>query len=1007
MAPGQEKPQRTISGTVTDAETGEGLPGVTIVLKGTATGTTTDGNGTFRFSVPDSNPTGTLVFSFIGYVSQEVPISNKTTLAVKLSKDMKELQEVVVSYGVQKQREVTGSIAQLNAVELQDMPVGQFAQKLQGKFAGVQINQTTGQPGQGMNFRIRGAASLNAGNSPLIVVDGQPITGNINNINPDEIENFTVLKDASATSLYGSRAANGVILITTKQAKAGETRIDVNAYYGVQSVPERGRPPMMNGREFATYMNEFFADKIKYENWKDPSTGLAEIPAEYRNPAQYGDETNWLNVLLRTAPIQNYSLGLSSAGEKYSSSVVAGYFNQQGVVVNTGYQRYSFRANNEFRPNKRLRLGFNVAPSLQMNHNVQTNTDGQRNVLEGSMLFSPLQKPINPDGSLPTSIKGYNMFGSPNWYRRLLEMQDDYKTIRLLANAYVEVDLLKNLKFKTRGDVDMGGETRNYFMPSTSAGGFNSPPPNRATGIYSTSNYYSWLNENTLNYHTTLNNNHSIDALVGYTAQRYRTESNSSTGTDFPDDAISWISAAATTTGTSSTQAWSLLSMLGRVNYNFREKYMLSAAIRQDGSSRFGEDRRWGVFPSVSVGWVVSDEPFFKNISAINYLKLRSSYGVTGNNNIGNYTSISLIGQANYIFGNTLASGKAPASLGNGLLSWEKNKQFDLGVDLTLLNGRVSLTYDYYNKLTDGLLYQINIPQASGFSVIFSNIGAIKFWGHEFTLSSRNLTGALKWDMDANISFNRNLVQKLGTTDTPIGPANEYNDPWRTAVGQPLGQFYGYVYDGVFMNQGELDAGPKHTTSAIGTVRMKDLNGDGLIDATNDRTFLGDPNPKFLIGMTHNFTYKNFDLNFVFSGAVGGKIRDGMAESALNLDGVFNVYRDVANRWRSPENPGNGVIPRTSVGTTLFRTVNSYLIHDGSFLTAKNIALGYTFKLPRTNYLKRLSLYASVQQAFILTNYKGMNPEVNSNALDGARLGNDNTAYPVPRTVSFGISAGF
>lgn len=993
-----------IKGAVKDKETGAALPGVTVLIKNSSIGTTTDSEGKYSISVPSGVKDAILVFSYIGYLKEEVATANRTVIDLALTANAQELDLVTVSYGVQKMKAVTGSIAQVSAAKMEDMPVGTFAQRLQGKLTGVQVGQGTGQPGQGMNFRIRGAASLNAGNDPLFVVDGQPITGNINNINPDEIESFTVLKDASATALYGSRASSGVILITTKQAQAGKTRIDFNSNYGVQKLPMRGRPEMLNGREFATYMNGFFEDKIKYEGWKDPATGLAQVPEEYRDPSKYGEGTDWLQALLRSASVQNYSLSVSNAGEKYSSSIVLGHYNQQGILVGTNYKRFSLRSNNEFRPHQKVKIGLNLAPSLQLDHNNRSNSDGQRQIVEGSLLFSPLQSPINPDGSLPTSIQGYNMFGNPNWYRRLLESKDDYKTSRLLANTYLEVDIWKGIKFKTRADIDMGEEAYDYFMPSTSQGGFASPPPQRASGTSRNTNYYSWLNENILSYQRSFGE-HSLDVLAGYTSQKYRMEMKQVNGTDFPDDAIKWLNVAATTSGSSSTQSWSLLSMIGRINYAFRDKYFLTASIRRDGSSRFGADNRWGAFPSASLGWTISDEDFMKKVPVVSFLKVRTSYGITGNNNIGNYTAASLIGNSNYIFGGTLTPGKAVSSLGNSLLSWEKNKQFDAGVDIGLFKDRISITYDYYNRITDGLLYRVDVPQASGFSSINSNVGTFKFWGHEIGISSKNLTGALRWNTDFNISFNRNLVTKLGTSNLPIGPGNEYNDPWRTEVGRPMGQFYGYVYDGVFMNQAEFDKGPKHASSAVGTVRMKDLNGDGIIDATNDRTFLGDPNPDFLFGMTNELYYKNWDLNVVFSGAVGGLIRDGMAESSLNLDGVFNVNKVALNRWRSEENPGDGVIPRTQNGTTtLFRTVHSYFIYKASYLTAKNISVGYTFRKP-INYIDRLRLYVSIQQAFILTNFPGMNPEVGS--LSGASLGNDGTAYPVPRTVSAGLSIGF
>lgn len=995
-----------ITGTLLSSDKKEPLQGATISVKGTTIMTITDSKGSF---VINAEPGSTLVISYVGYETREIKVGSETTLNLELKINAGRMQELIVSYGTQRQREVTGSITQLKAEETKDMPVGQFAQKLQGKFAGVQVSQTTGRPGQGMAFRIRGAASINSNNVPLFVMDGQPLTGDINNINPDEIESYTILKDASATALYGSRAANGVILITTRQAKAGPTRIDLNGYYGLQQFDNSHRPPMMNAREFASFMKAFFEDKIAYEGWVNPATGLAQVPDEYQNPDQYGAGTDWLKQELRTAPIQNYSLALSDYREKSSTSVVAGYFNQQGILKNTGYQRYSVRINNEFRPDSRLKIGLNLAPSVQLEHNTQVNSDGQRQIIEGALLASSTIKPYNPDGTMVNQSTGYFLLPNPNWEKVVLNAMDNYKTSRLLGDAYLELRLLKGLKFKTRADVDMQGQTHNRFSNRIAAAGLGAIPPVPVSSISAVSgynNYYSWLNENLLTYQHTFGD-HSIEALGGYTAQKYRLETNQVNGSNFPDETVTTINAAGTTTGTSGTESWSLLSLIGRLNYSYKGRYLLSGAVRRDGSSRFGADRKWGTFPSVSAGWIVSDETFMRTFRPVSYLKIRASYGVTGNNNIGNYTSNSLMGPANYVFNNVLTGGRAESQLGNTLLSWEKNKQFDLGVDISFLNDRISFTYDYYNKITDGLLYKIDIPQSSGFGSVNSNIGTIKFWGHEFNISSKNMMGALKWTTDFNISFNRNLVTKLGTQNLPILPNNQYNTPWITAVGHPLGVFYGFINDGVYMTQHEFDTQPHEATSKVGTVRMKDVDHSGVIDL-NDRTYIGDPNPNFLFGLTNMLSYRNFDMSIAIAGSVGGDIEDGLAESSENLDGAFNVYKRDANHWRSEANPGNGVVPRTLNGTTaLYRTISTNFIHDGSYLTCKNITLGYTFnKFRGFKYIKQPRLYLSVQQAFVIMGYLGFSPEANSNGLNGLYLGHDNSTYPVPRTVTVGLNLG-
>ncbi len=996
--------QNTVTGTVSDA-TGP-LPGVTVTVKGSEQATYTNEEGLFSIAVEKGN---VLVFTLIGYATREVTIESQTALQVTLDPATSNLDEVVIiGYGTQQRRAITGSISNVDASDLQDLPVGQFSQKLQGRIPGVQISQTTGRPGQGMAVRIRGAASMNAGNTPLYVVDGQPITGDINNINPDEIERFSVLKDASATVLYGSRAANGVILVTTKGGKGTEgVNVSVSTYGGFQNVPQRGRPDVMNAREFAQWQKHFYEDKIRYEDWVNPATGLAEIPEEYNNPEQYGEGTDWYGVLLRQgAPIQNYSLTVTSNSERYSTAVTAGYFNQQGVLLNTGYQRFSFRANNEFRPHERITLGFNIAPTLQLDHNTLINTDGQRQVIDGAFITSPISPAVNPDGSLPITTNTFGMFPNPNWYRVLQEKLDNFKRTRALGNVFGEIAIWDGLKFKTRADFDLESRTQHNFASSTSGGGLFVAPPQLATGAYNTRSYYSWLNENLLTYEKTYGE-HTFDVLLGYTAQKFREENSNINKTDFPSDDIPWLDAGATVTNAgSSTAAWSLQSLIGRLNYSFKGRYLLSGAIRRDGSSRFGSDRKWGSFPSVSVGWIASEEGFLQGNENISFLKLRASYGLVGNNNIGNYTAIALMGPTNYVLNAALVQGLSITSLGNPLLGWETTDQLDLGLEMGLFSDRINLVYDYYRKVTDGMLYPVELPRASGFGSVWTNVGTFEFWGHEIGINTKNLTGEFIWNSDLNVTFNRNRVLKLGTNDTPIGGFGDQGDFNRTAVGHPIGQFYGYVFDGVYMTQEEFDTQPKHASSQIGTVRMKDLNGDGVIDS-EDRTFIGDPNPKFIFGFNNSFSYKNWDLSFLIAGSVGGKTMDATYENTENLDGVFNVRKVVMDGWRSPENPGNGEVPRTLTGTTaLFRFTNSRWVYSSTYASLRNVTLGHTVKIQRP-YLRDIRLYVSVQEALMLTRYPGLNPEVSISGANPLQLGVDQTAYPVPRTFTFGLNVNF
>lgn len=1001
---------RKITGTVLD-EKGQTLPGVTVLLKGTSNedansyGTTTDADGNFSLSVPDLS--GTLIFSFIGYVTQEIPINGRSVIEVVFAEDVRKLQEVVVSYGTQKKREITGSITQLEASTLQDMPVAQFSQQLQGKVAGVQINQFSGQPGRGMAFRIRGAASLFADNQPLFVVDGIPITGSISNINPAEIETFTVLKDASSTALYGSRAANGVILITTKHAKPGENKIEFNSYYGVQQIPQNLVPELMNAREFAQFQKEIYEDRVLYEGY------AGAIDAVYANPEEYGEGTDWFKTLTQTAPIQSYNLTISSAREKSSSTVVAGYFNQEGVVINTGSQRFSLRFNQDLRLNNdKLKIGFNLAPSYRIDHNNRLDTDGLNAIFQDVVESSPLIAPVNPDGTMPLYVNSPRMVNTINPYAYLTKITDDYKTTRILGNTYLNYEFLKGLAVKTNLAIDKGGETRHRFVPSTIvANGV-------ATGVSSSVDNYSWTAEANLEYTKTFFDDHNIEALIGYSAQKFYQESNSVTGTNFPSDDVPWISAAtAISAGDGSTAEYSLLSGIGRLNYNYKGKYLVSGAVRRDGSSRFGANRKYGYFPSLSAGWIVSDESFMRNFNKIDLLKVRASYGVTGNNNIGNYTFIANTGEYNYVLNGALVSGVTISSLGNADLAWERNKQFDIGLDAAILNERVSFTYDYYRKVSDGLIMDRQIPQASGFATIKYNIGVFEFWGHEFTVNSTNLTGRLKWNSNFNISFDRNRIKSLVDPGFLRRNNSTSSDYYRHQEGHAIGEFYGLIYEGLYQDQQDLDNSPQvqwgNWFSDVGTEKMRDVGGpdgvpDGIIDE-NDRTFIGDPTPDFYFGFTNNFQYRNFDLSISMAGSVGGQIMNGSGLYLTNMYGSRMVLKEVQDRWRSPENPGSGNYPRSMTNTVnIHNQVNSNMLESGTYLAAKNISLGYKLGFENNSVIQDLRLYASVQQAFIITGYSGMNPEANSGGADPTKgIGIDENSYPVPRTITFGINASF
>jgi len=994
---------RSISGKVLDDQNGKPLTGVTVGVKGTDEGTTTDANGAFRLQAADS---GTLLFTYIGYQKQEVAITGTSPITVRMTAGNAHLNEiVVVGYGTQKQREITGSISQLNVSDVKDMPVNNIGTRMQGKLAGVQINQNDGTPGAEMSFRIRGAASINAGNSPLIVIDGFPTESGLSAISPDAIESITVLKDASAAALYGSRAANGVILVTTKQAKAGEKSIQFSSYTGLQVVSHRGEPDLMNAPEFAEFKKEYYEDAATYEGY----TG--GVPAQYQDPSQYsaGSGTDWFNVLLRKAMTQDYNLTLSSGTTNLKSVVNLNYNDQQGVMLNNWAKRYTARANNIYTVSDRLTIGANLGITYRTSNLTPGLGDG-RNTIQLAYLMDPTLNYKNSDGTYPVGFAPPGMFSTPNYYQVLQKTINLKKDLTLIGNAYATYNIIDGLQYKISLDINMDNVNTRYFAPSTIRGGVTPAPS--ASGQYNTSNFVSALAENTLTYTKTFNKKHNIEALIGYSAQKVTNETSGIDGSNFPDDNIKWLNVAATRIGNVTASDFSLISFIGRLNYNYEQKYLISLAFRRDGSSKFGSNDKYGDFPSVSAGWIVSDENFMKSIPTINFLKIRASYGKVGNNNIGDYTYLSGVNPNNYVFNEALSPGSMLNGIGNANLTWETTTSYDLGLDLQLFNGRVSFTYDYYWKKTAGLLYAIDIPEQSGFNSITSNIGRFDFWGHEFSVETKNLTGQFTWNTTFNISFDRNTVKQLGTSNAPIGGYQDYWDDNRTAVGHPIGLFYGYINTGVYMTEEEFETQPHDATAMVGTARFKDVSGpkgvpDGIIDE-NDRTFIGNPNPDFTYGMTNSFAYRNFDLTIVIAGTVGNDIADDAFQSTENLDGVFNVRKGVADRWRSLEDPGKGVYPRTRAGTTAdFRNFTTRQVFSGTYLAGKNITLGYTFPLPHNQFVKGARIYLSSQNAFMLTKYPGMNPEAGMDGLNGLNQGRDFTAFPIAKVYTVGVNVNF
>jgi len=1004
-----------INGRVTD-ENGEPMPGASVSIVGTSYGMITDLDGKYNLSLPEG--IYTVAVTFVGYnrvesANVKVTGDQATVLNIRLVAD-NQLKEVTVSYGKQRAREVTGSIAQLSAAPLQDMPVMQFAQQLEGKVAGVSVVQSSGQPGRGIDFRIRGAASFFTDNQPLFVIDGMPITGSINNINPDEIESFSILKDASATALYGSRASNGVVLITTRHAKpGGGTSVEFNANYGVQAIPGNRVPKVMNAEQFAEFMKERAQDGLLYEK---NYTIANDYKAAYLDvePSSYGTGTNWYKLLTRTAPIQNYDVTIQSATEKSSSTAIVSYQDQQGVLINTGTRLFSARFNKDLSvANGKLKVGVNLAPSYRLDHNNRLTTDGVGGLFERIFEASPLISPFNTDGSYQRNVSSPGMVAYVNPLAQFNLTNDNYKTTRILGNAYLNYEVIKDLLLKVNVGVDKGGETRNYYQSGVVTSTANNP-----TGTSSSVDNGSYTAEGYLNYTKTFHQDHHFEILGGYSVQKYSSTSNTLTGLGFPNDDIPYLTAATSVTGNSSYTAYSLLSVIGRINYNYKGKYLLQGAFRNDGSSRFGTNSRYGNFPSVSAGWVASDEKFMERLKVVDLFKIRASYGVTGNNFFSsNYVAQSTTSNYYYNYNNTITQGTTLSNLGNPNLQWERSLQLDLGFDLSLLKNRISLTYDYYHKISDHLIQARPLPTSSGYTTVYDNVGKLAFWGHEITINTVNVNKHdFKWNSSFNISFDRNIIKSLVSPGYIRRNNTVTSDYFRQQVGHHLGEFYGFVFEGLYKDAADLANSPKYLATAtspngssdIGTIKVKDINGDGVIDDVNDRTFIGDPTPTFTGGFTNNFVYKRFDLNIHTSFSVGGQILNAAKWAyQTNMDGSRVPLAAALDHWRSVDNPGSGIYPRTKTGTTAIgREVNTQWIENGSYFAIKNISLGYTIPFKNNIAFKSLRVYASVQQAFVFTGYSGMNPEINLTGQDPTQgIGIDENAYPIPRTFSLGVSA--
>ncbi|KAF5067180.1 SusC/RagA family TonB-linked outer membrane protein [Petrimonas sp.] len=1003
---------KAITGQVVTTS-GEPLPGVSVVIAGTTQGTVTDVDGNFSLRVP--NETQTLQFSFIGMKTQTVNISGRNSVSVVLEEETIGLQEVVaVGYGSMQRNRVSASIVSIAPEKVQAQVTSGVDRALEGQIAGLSVRQTTGAPGGGAEMTIRGAGSIGAGNQPLIVIDGFPMQGGYGKevsplalLNSADIKSIDVLKGVSATSIYGSRGSNGVILINTMSGEQGKTELNFNSQFGFDQMLESEKLDLMNAQEFAQWRKEDIYDKAAFYG---RTVTDADVPEVYRNPAALGEGTDWYDVMTQTAPQQEYNLSVTHGYKNFRGFFSMGYLNQQGIIRKTGYERISMRANMSYEPIEYLTLGMNVSPTIQTwDHQV----GGDRGSVFGSaFMSSPLDGPYkedglwerdNPkyyDGEWDLDIWSPGTFSNQNALQALHAIKDKTKRLNLRFSPFVVIKPVKELTLKSQYNLELDYNGRDYFKPSTVSGLYN-PPPQAADGYYDIRRSFNWQFENTANYDKMFGD-HRIDALLGFTMERYNGFSSYINGDQFPSDDIETINASVVQWGNTSESNWSMISYMARLNYDYQAKYLFTGTIRRDGSSRFGSDRRWGYFPSVSAGWNISKEAFFPQTDWLTNLKLRASYGASGNNSIGNYTWIPTVVNSNYTFGGKVANGKRVNAIENTMLGWERSNEFDTGFDLTLLGGRINFIFDYYDKITEDMLWGVAIPISSGFSSVQDNIGKIQNRGLEFSLNTINITNAeFTWSSDFNISFNKNEVLDMGAVGRILAGPRSYS---LTMEGQPMAMFYGYKSLGIINTYEELEKYPHFSSQLPGTPHYEDTDKNGILDQ-RDKQIIGNPWPKFRGGFSNNFTYKNWDLGIAMSFAHDFDIWAQLEEDVINLDGVFNVLSEVKDRWRSPEQPGNGRIAASFHETAYDRWENSDWVHNASFLKVQNITLGYNLK--NISFMKLLRLYCTAQNPFLFTNYRYGNPEASVYGNNSLQRNFDNYDYPLTRTIVFGVNVTF
>ena len=959
----------SVKGTVKSND-GSTMPGVNVVVKGTATGTTTGADGRYSVSAP---ATATLVFSFIGYETSEIAVGGKALIDLTLKESATTLGEVVVmGYGSQQKKDVTGAVATVSAKEFKERPNTQFGYALEGKLAGVQIIRPSGQPQAGFSIRVRGTSTITAGSEPLYIVDGVPTTS-INEINPADIESMSILKDASAASIYGSSGANGVVLITTKRGGNQKTKVTFDTYMGSSQVWRK-------------------LDVLNADQYKALVTEMGQTV----DWSLYPYNTNWQDKAFRTGHSQSYQLGVSGGNESTNYYLSGSWMKQEGIEITNQLDRYNFKTNLDHRVNKVLKVGTSV--SYNRWNDVSVNETGRWGAINSLITGAPVTDVYNSDGTFavnPFIPDLENPIG-------LLEAnQHAYVNARFLGNIYAEINLIQDLKFRTMfGYEQLNGTYNAWVDPYRSVGGRNY----QGVADLNTNQRIYWISENTLTYTKKIEKS-NITALAGFVTTETDYNSSSINARGFGGSAIQTVNGGSTRTVIAGSSQRRNVAFLSRVNYGYDDRYLLTANFRADASTVFSATNNvWGYFPSFSAGWRISKEKFFTGLDFINDMKIRAGYGEVGNDQVGDYASYGLISAGSvYVYGGNVVPGTSPTTLENKNLKWETTKQTNIGLDVAFLDNRVLFTTDYYIKKTTDMLLNRPIPASVGLpaSTATKNIGEMENRGIEFQVTSRNLSNdnILKWSTDFNISFNKSKIISLDGGTIKVGNVSDRGTVAIAQEGQPLGLFYGYVSDGV--------------DPATGDMKYRDLDEDGEL-SDGDKTIIGNANPKYTMGLTNTFAYRNWSFSFFVQAVQGNDIFNASRIETEGLSMESNQLATVANRWTAPGQITD--IPRATYGDFTNSLISSRFIEDGSFVRVKSLSLGY--ELPKQLIskfnLNRLYLYVSSENLLTFTKYSGFDPEVSvynlggfSNSEKNIAPGVDYGTYPQSREFIVGLNVTF